>query len=83
MKKLVLFAAIAAGLSFGLVSCGGAGEQKQNATEQTAKADYTCTMHPEYHSDKPGKCPTCGMDLVKNEKTAKTDSVPKKDTTKH
>ena len=28
---------------------------------------YTCTMHPEVTSDKPGKCPKCGMDLVKKE----------------
>jgi len=25
---------------------------------------YTCTMHPDVVSDKPGKCPRCGMDLV-------------------
>lgn len=25
---------------------------------------YTCPMHPQIHSDKPGKCPICGMDLV-------------------
>lgn len=25
---------------------------------------YTCSMHPEINSDKPGKCPVCGMDLV-------------------
>lgn len=25
---------------------------------------YTCVMHPEVISDKPGKCPKCGMDLV-------------------
>jgi len=25
---------------------------------------YTCTMHPEVISDKPGKCPKCGMTLV-------------------
>jgi Cu(I)/Ag(I) efflux system membrane fusion protein len=29
------------------------------------KAVYTCTMHPEIHSDKPGDCPKCGMELVK------------------
>lgn len=25
---------------------------------------YTCPMHPEVQSDKPGKCPKCGMTLV-------------------
>jgi len=27
----------------------------------------TCKMHPEATSDKPGKCPKCGMKLVRNE----------------
>ena len=26
---------------------------------------YTCTMHPEVVKNKPGKCPKCGMALVK------------------
>jgi hypothetical protein len=30
-----------------------------------AKVQYTCTMHPEVISDKPGRCPKCGMTLVK------------------
>jgi CopA family copper-resistance protein len=25
---------------------------------------YTCPMHPEIHSDKPGNCPKCGMKLI-------------------
>ena len=29
---------------------------------------YTCTMHPEVVSDKAGKCPKCGMDLVQKKK---------------
>ncbi len=28
---------------------------------------YTCPMHPEIVSDRPGKCPKCGMDLVEKE----------------
>ena len=27
-------------------------------------SQYTCVMHPEVITDKPGKCPKCGMDLV-------------------
>ena len=26
---------------------------------------YTCSMHPEVTSDKPGKCPKCAMELIK------------------
>lgn len=31
------------------------------------KEQYTCPMHPEVVSDKPGHCPKCGMTLVKKE----------------
>src|SRR5664279_5173008 len=37
---------------------------------------YTCTMHPNVKLDKPGKCPECGMDLVK--KSVKTETGVKK-----
>ena len=37
---------------------------------------YTCTMHPNVKLDKPGKCPQCGMDLVKT--TAKAGKQGKK-----
>jgi len=39
---------------------------------EMAKEVYTCTMHPEVVSDKQGKCPKCGMNLVK--KATETDS---------
>lgn len=31
--------------------------------KETAKI-YTCPMHPEVKSITPGKCPTCGMELI-------------------
>lgn len=47
-----------------------------NKTDKTGHPDnshavesnttYTCPMHPEVTSDKPGNCPKCGMELVQN-----------------
>lgn len=37
------------------------------STEDEGKSMYTCPMHPEVQSDKPGKCPKCGMFLVRQE----------------
>ena len=33
------------------------------ALKQEASGKYTCPMHPEVQSDKPGSCPKCGMAL--------------------
>lgn len=30
---------------------------------------YTCPMHPEVQSARPGKCPKCGMELIKKQET--------------
>ena len=56
MKKLIL-------VIFLVIVCSFA-----NAHIKTQQTFYTCVMHPEIHSLKPGKCPKCGMALVK-EKT--------------
>ncbi len=29
---------------------------------------YSCSMHPEVKSDKPGKCPKCGMELTQKDR---------------
>lgn len=38
---------------------------------------YTCSMHPEISSNKPGNCPICGMTLVKKINKNHTDHVDK------
>ena len=46
-------------------SCGSSSsKEKQTVTKEVAKAEYTCPMHPDVISDKPGDCPKCGMPLV-------------------
>lgn len=47
-------------------------ETKKVQTTKGASTKYTCTHHPEVVSDKPGKCPKCGMDLVPMKSTAST-----------
>jgi rubrerythrin len=37
----------------------------------TEKFYYTCVMHPQIHQEKPGKCPICGMTLIKKEEGPK------------
>jgi Heavy metal binding domain len=45
------------------VAQSGSDAQPAPAASQAAKK-YTCPMHPEVISDKPGKCSKCGMNLV-------------------
>jgi hypothetical protein len=52
-----------------------AGQTKKDAkparTKMQQGALYACPMHPEVTSDKPGKCPKCGMNLVLREEKDK------------
>ena len=57
-------------------------ESMQHDQTDTAKMDsgeksmsrkvyYTCKVHPQIHQDKPGKCPICGLTLLKKEEERK------------
>jgi len=35
---------------------------------------WTCSMHPQIRSDKPGKCPICSMDLIPLQKTTANEA---------
>lgn len=43
---------------------------QEKPVTQEVKVIYTCSMHPSVKADKPGKCPTCGMNLEKKEVAA-------------
>ena len=64
--KLILYSSIFLLL---LIGCSS-NENKQNETNEY----WTCTMHPDVHSDKPGACPICNMDLIKKTET-KTEAI--------
>lgn len=65
---LVLFAAN--GLLFTSAGCRRKGADAVSKVRQ----QWTCVMHPQVVSDKPGKCPICGMELVP--KTAAPTPAP-------
>ncbi|WP_145859719.1 multicopper oxidase domain-containing protein [Pedobacter suwonensis] len=54
----------------------------KNGSAGQAKVIYTCVMHPEIQSEKPGNCPKCGMKLIlqkgKADKAKTADPVKKK-----
>jgi CopA family copper-resistance protein len=51
--------------------------QKDNMQMQPVTY-YTCPMHPEIHSPKPGNCPKCGMKLVKEKPNIVVKPTPDK-----
>jgi ssDNA-binding Zn-finger/Zn-ribbon topoisomerase 1 len=59
MKKIII-------LAIASLLCTPAifAQSKAGKTDTTQHATfYTCPMHPDVVTDKPGKCPKCGMDL--------------------
>jgi hypothetical protein len=67
MRTRKLFLSIILVAFFSAAGCNNQAAKKDSSNTQTTteKVVYTCSMHPEVQSDKPGSCPKCGMDLVK------------------
>lgn len=67
---VILIGAVILGIGFfGIVYVNG---HKSNSGYDAAVKEtgsyWTCPMHPSVRADGPGKCPICGMDLIKVEK---------------
>jgi Cu(I)/Ag(I) efflux system membrane fusion protein len=73
MKRLIAVTAIAVVLGAGSFA-GGIWWAHPSAAAAHGSAQpaavYSCPMHPEYHSDHPGSCPSCGMPLERQHAAA-------------
>ena len=74
-KTIVLFVFIA------MVLAGCSGKNTNDQAKTDVKEYWTCTMHPEVKSDKPGVCPICNMELVKKTADEKVDASSEKNMT--
>jgi Cu(I)/Ag(I) efflux system membrane fusion protein len=82
MKKSILIVLLSVTLAITFNSCNNSTSNSTAVASKTAdKEIYTCSMHPEVRTDKPGDCPKCGMKLIKMEETDTTKMNDHPDTT--
>jgi hypothetical protein len=72
MKKILVIITILFLASTAFISCqhNKDSHQHDDATmvgSDSTNMSYTCPMHPDVVNNEPGKCPKCGMDLVKKD----------------
>ena len=72
MKKVILYILLMSW--YGIASANNV-HLHNTLQQQLQTTRYVCPMHPEVRSENPGKCPKCGMALVK--KVVKSTSPPK------
>ena len=53
-------------LAFGFVAGVWLGDEETGRPDEEERSVYRCAMHPTVISERPGSCPVCGMDLVKD-----------------
>lgn len=69
-KKYGWLCLIAITLVFAGTSCKQKKSEIHIHDASEGKQLYTCSRHPQIIRDEPGKCPICGMDLIKKEENA-------------
>ena len=77
MKNIILILAFLSGSLVAIAQHDMKSMDSVKTNKQPVKSTvyYTCVMHPEIHSSKPGNCPKCGMTLIK--KTVKVQQPEK------
>ena len=75
MKKILVLAVAFLFTSVGIFAQEKAG--KKDTAHHHQATVYTCPMHPDVTSDKPGKCPKCGMNLTASKKEEMKKEVMK------
>ena len=83
MKRIILIILVTVFIT-GFTACNGNQTGNNDITTQTgtlAKDEtYTCKMHQNVMSEKPGKCPVCGMNLEKQKMTEQQKKMWKEST---
>jgi Cu(I)/Ag(I) efflux system membrane fusion protein len=77
MKRALLCWVIVGALTVAILPGIGCGRKPAQAPAQAPPAEqapeaevWTCPMHPQVRESKAGRCPICGMDLVRATKPA-------------
>src|SRR3954471_5232133 len=73
--RLVIIAALKVTVLLHLLSSAQAQQAVGPVPVSHSQVIYTCLMHPDVVSDKPGDCPKCGMPLVRAERKKPTSTA--------
>ena len=81
MKRIILIVLSMVTMALAFNACSNSTPNSSNVeSKSTEKIVYTCTMHPEVQSEKPGDCPICSMPLVVQEHNDSTHMHNQSDT---
>src|SRR6266540_848698 len=79
MKKLImLMVSVFTILSVSVWAQDSSKAKMKTSKQKSERVKYSCPMHPDVTSDKPGKCTKCGMDLALSPKEKMKMEVVKK-----